>query len=178
MGWQGEGAAILQLTPDGRLPAGRHPATLDEMHDLFVAGAPHREARQFIFEAFKIHYSLVRQLFSRGTLWVDGGFCTHKPEAPKDIDMVIIVDPSEVQAFNSEKEERLLQLLTLQGVQVAQPGATTPRVQPMGGLIDCFFALSTDVDALKMWDLTWSGVKGTDGKIVPGLTKGYLEVTW
>ncbi|MEV8449973.1 MULTISPECIES: DUF6932 family protein [Streptomyces] len=178
VGRRREGAAILQLTAHGRLPAGKHPASLDEMHDLFVARAPHQEARQLIFDAFKIHYSLVRQLFSHGTLWVDGGFCTHKSTAPKDIDMVIIVDPGEVQNFSPAEEERLVQLLTLQAVEVELPELSAPRVQPMGGLIDCFFALSIDVDALKMWDLTWSSVKEADGTITPGATKGYLEVTW
>ncbi|WP_159325113.1 DUF6932 family protein [Streptomyces tendae] len=178
VGRRGEGAAILQLTAHGRLPEGKHPIDLEEMHDLFVARAPHQEARQLIFDAFKIHYSLVRQLFSHGTLWVDGGFCTHKPTAPKDIDMVIIVDPGEVQNFSPAEEERLMQLLTLQGVKVKQPDTRVQRVQPMGGLIDCFFVLSIDIDSIKMWDLLWSSVKEADGTITPGATKGYLELTW
>ncbi|MEE1813736.1 hypothetical protein PUR59_01600 [Streptomyces sp. SP18ES09] len=178
MGHLREGAAILELTPDGRLPVGRHSADIEEIHDLFVKRAPHAEARQLIFDAFKIHCSLVQRLFKHGKLWVDGGFCTHKEEAPKDIDMVIIVDPGDLQDFGPAEEERLLQLLTLQGVEVSSPGARAPRVQPMGGLIDCFFILTIDVDALDMWDQLWSSVKGSDGAIMPGVAKGYLEMSW
>jgi hypothetical protein len=173
-----EGATILQLNPDGRLPPGRHSADLDAIEALFVTQAPHRDKRQTVFEAFKIHFLLVRQLFARGTLWVDGGFCTHKPEAPKDIDMLMIVDPSDAANLGPGDMERLLQLLTLQQVQVGRPASVTPRVQPMGGLIDCFFALTTDTDTLKIFDQLWSSVKSADGTIVPGASKGYLEVTW
>lgn len=151
---------------------------MGEIRDLFVEQAPHRDRRELIFDSFKIHFSLVRELFSSGKLWVNGGFCTHKPEPPKDIDMVIVVDPHEVEHFGSAEWERLVQLLTLQGVSVEMPAAAAPRVQPMGGLIDCFFILSTDLAANKMWDQLWSSVKRDNGEIVPGLSKGYLEVSW
>ncbi|WP_404814184.1 DUF6932 family protein [Kitasatospora fiedleri] len=148
------------------------------MEDLFVTRAPHSETRKRIFDAFALYFTLVQDLIGRGTLWVNGGFCTHKEEPPKDIDLVIIANPEDIQHFGQAEEERLVQLLTLQGVNVGMPQAFSPRVQPMGGLIDAFFILSEDFDAVKMWDTLWSSVKGADGNIIEGATKGYLEVSW
>nr|WP_143173358.1 hypothetical protein [Nocardiopsis flavescens] len=152
--------------------------SVEEIYETFVENAPHRQAREVIFDAFKLHFSLIRKILASGTLWIDGGFCTHKAEEPKDIDIFIVVDPSVASRVTPEQEDQLMQLLTLQQVFSGAPRTALDRVQPMGGLVDCFLALSTDADALKEFDQLWSSVKGADGETVPGVTKGYLEVSW
>ena len=46
----------------------------------------------------------------------------------------------------------------------------------MSGLVDGFFAVRGDPDKPPYWNGHWSAVKGPDGKIVPGQTKGYVEM--
>ncbi|MFF9885787.1 DUF6932 family protein [Streptomyces eurythermus] len=167
---------IPPLTPGGMLPVGRHPATLEEIHDVFVANAPHAGHRQRLYSALELYVGLVRDLLPRATLWVDGGFCTHKPTPPKDIDLVLFASRRLVQHFDQEEWTRMSQLLTLQNLTAQAPPTMAGRIQPMGGLIDAFLAEEGNPDDVALWDHNWSLVRGDDGKIVEGERKGYLEV--
>ncbi|MEU6387020.1 hypothetical protein ABZ847_26070 [Streptomyces bauhiniae] len=167
---------IPPLTPGGMLPVGRHPATLEEVRDTFVVRAPHAGRRQRLYSALELYVELVRDLLPRATLWVDGGFCTHKPTPPKDIDLVLFASRRLVQHFDQEEWTRMNQLLTLQNLTAQSPPTLAGRIQPMGGLIDAFLAEEGNQADIDLWDHNWSLVKGDDGKIIEGERKGYLEV--
>ncbi len=160
--------------PYSTLPAGRHPATLAELYDSFVLNAPFRDRRELIYRALTLHTDLMAARFSALRLWIDGGFTTHKPWAePEDVDVVAVVPPGEL---GRAMEDQALPLSTLQGVFSGSPGVMTNKLHPMGGLMDVF--ILPDIPAvLTPWDTTWSQVKDSSGNLVPGATKGYLEVT-
>ncbi|MER5896960.1 hypothetical protein [Streptomyces sp. NPDC001876] len=167
---------IPPLTSGGLLPVGRHLATLDELHDMFVIKAPHPEHRQRIFSALELYVSLARDLLPRATLWVDGGFCTYKPIPPKDVDLVLVVSAKVVRHFDQAEWTRMNQLLTLQQVSAGYPQIVEHRVQPMGGLVDAFLAEEENPAELDLWDHQWSRVTDDNGAVIDGAKKGYLEV--
>ncbi|MHA7663066.1 DUF6932 family protein [Mycolicibacterium sp. HS_4_1] len=76
--------------PHATLPPGRHLATFDEIYELFVEQAPFKDERELIYEALRLYAKVVDQEFSDVTLWINGGFITHKSwAAPKDADVVV-----------------------------------------------------------------------------------------
>lgn len=170
---------VPDVNEDGLLPPGRHLATLDEIREKFVKDAPFDTERSVVFSALELHFQIIVSLIPTGSLWVDGGFVTHKSwAAPKDADLAYILRSEHLNGLESEAQERLASLVTLQGVQVAHPPIVVPRIQPMGGLIDAFLILQEVQSMMDYWDGVWSTVKGEDGEIIAGARKGYLEVAW
>ena len=167
---------IPALTSSGLLPPGRHRSTMEEIAEVFVERAPHTERRRRIFRAFELYADMIQEIIESGSFWVNGGFCTYKADPPNDVDLAVIIDQSI--PLTSKDYDRLAPLFTLQGVQVAQPAIATPRVQPMGGLIDSFAVMAGIAVQEQYWHDMWSKVKGPDGQPVLGASKGYLEVTW
>src|SRR4051812_43816270 len=80
-----EDNVLPDLTADGRLPVGRHETTLEELLERFVETAPNPERRLLLYRALVLYVDFVRVVFPGARLWIDGGFVTHKPEAPEDI---------------------------------------------------------------------------------------------
>ncbi len=171
------GLVIPDLTSDGWLPPGRHPASLEDIELIFVKRAPHADHRDLLFRTLTVYLDMVQQLLPRGSAWVDGGFCTYKDAAPHDVDITLLVPRS--RAEDMAFIEQFLPLLTLKDVHAEEPVSfMSPRMQPMGGKIDAFLCVAGDPAQEQYWDTVWSSVKGSDGEIVDGETKGYLEVTW
>jgi len=169
--------AIPTLDQDGRLPPGRHPATMSEIAHIFVERAPHRARRRLIFDAFDVYTRLVAELLPGSYVWVNGGFVTHKADPPKDIDLVIVVNPTS--ASPTLTLNQLLPLLTQTNIDMddrvgPQPGGRlqTPVLHPMGGLVDAYLVTAGNAAMLTYWDDWWSKVNGN-----PAAVKGYLEVT-
>ncbi|ORL03395.1 hypothetical protein A6F55_09240 [Prescottella equi] len=150
----------------GRLPEGLHRGTFKDLRIRFVDGAPHPERREMLMDALEFYADQVWSLLPTARLWVNGGFVTHKPWAPKDIDVVNVVRAREIDCLDLPT---LLPLLTHE----AQDGS---RVQPMGGLIDGFHAVRGDAEKLLYWQDWWSTVTDVDGNAIPGIRKGYVEV--
>src|SRR5690606_15838481 len=84
---------LLPTTPD-RSP---HAATVDEVYQTFVVGAPHRGRRQLIWDAFSIYSQLLWGYFPDAQLWLNGGFVTHKRDEPHDLDIAFLVPTSELE---------------------------------------------------------------------------------
>lgn len=85
---------IPQLTDQGLLPLGVHEATLDEVHKVFVDGAPFEPDRRRIFAALEIYAGMLWTELPSAVLWVNGGFVTHKQWAPPaDVDVAVLVPP-------------------------------------------------------------------------------------
>lgn len=152
------------------LPPGRHGATLVEVHAAFVSNAPFSAERQRIFDAFTLWVDQLRSLIPTGKLWVNGGFVTHKSwAAPKDIDVVLLCKPDDVNALSLADKALLATLLT-------QHGAGGFRKQPMGGLVDGFLTFKGDTIKTVEWLTQWSGVTDQHHNQIVGMTKGFLEV--
>jgi hypothetical protein len=148
------------------LPTGLHPATLDEVYETFVKRAPFRPRRELIFRALTLYIDLVSPQFTTCRYWINGGFVTHKQWAePEDADVVVVVPPAE---HKKVTQPEFMPLLTLG----SNAGG---KVHPMGGLIDGFVAMDHPA-ALSTWELTWSSVRDEQHNVVPGVSKGFLEV--
>jgi hypothetical protein len=167
---------LPSLTADKMLPAGIHQASLDEVEELFVEQAPFRDERREIWSAFQLYVGMLRKLVPSATIWVDGGFVTHKTWAPADMDLAVLLDGSHVSALTPEQLQRLTQLMTLQGVRVTSPLTAAARLQPMGGLIDAFVLEASDPHGRQFWESTWSRVYDQNKVLVPGKSKGFVEV--
>ncbi len=162
--------------PYATLPPGRHPASFDEIYRHFVANAPFQDERELIYEALRLYAKIVAKEFSDVTLWVNGGFVTHKSwAAPKDTDVVVVIPQADYTNMCSTTDA--LRLFTLQRVSVGLPRtlAPVPRIQPMAGLIDGFI-VPDDPTQLAVWHFTWSTVTDSNKNVVQGVQKGYLEV--
>lgn len=72
---------IPALDKNGRLPPGRHEATLEELQDMFVYNAKRRE----IFEGLLKLVAVLRSV-NVYTIYIDGSFATSK-ERPGDVDV-------------------------------------------------------------------------------------------
>jgi hypothetical protein len=135
---------------------------------MFVAGAPYGPERQQIYDAFVVWMGLMSKLLPGCRVWVDGGFVTHKTwAAPKDVDVVIVVRPSQLDTLTATDQTLLDSLLT---------DRRGPAGQPMGGLVDAFVGMRGDPE-LPSWRVFWSNVRDSDGSSVQDETKGFLEVT-
>ncbi|MBA4023883.1 MAG: hypothetical protein C0482_16110 [Gordonia sp.] len=145
------------------------------MHAAFVKDAPYEPERQLIYQALILYADILKTVFTAPVLWIDGGFVTHKHwEAPKDADVVVVVPW--VEYSNVCTDPKSLAYRTLQGVQVQDPPAAVPRVQPMGGLIDGFIIPDQPLQTAP-WHNIWSRVKDDNGNVLPATErKGYLEV--
>lgn len=150
-----------------------------EFKQRFVDAAPNADRRGEIFTAFEVYFAEIQSLFANGELWLNGGFVTHKTQAPKDIDVAVVVDGVALTSgFGPKEWQRVWQVMTLQGVTAAKPPVRVGRLQPIAGLVDSFILDVSDVAAKKLWDTTWSRVTDGTGKVIPGKIKGYAEVTW
>ncbi|ORA62163.1 DUF6932 family protein [Mycobacteroides franklinii] len=152
-----------------------YPATLNDLHDRFVAGAPeHKSERQRLFDALELHLNLLAEVGGAGKVWVDGGFITYKTAAPRDVDLVYLCrDEAHMGAML--RNERIHSLLTLKSVVIGKPAlGALARMQPVGGLVDAFLTVP---EGQMYWAGMWARVKGPDGRPVPGVRKGFVEVT-
>lgn len=148
------------------LPEGVHVASLPEIQQRLVSGAPFETERQRIFAALELWTDLVRAMLPDARFWVDGGFVTRKPwAAPSDVDVTVLVTPAALNALSLAEQNQMSQLLTKRGVGKA-----------MGGLVDAYLIVRGDVSQTVYWRDLWSTALDEDRRPLPGVKKGYLEV--
>jgi hypothetical protein len=168
---KGNSVGLPELDHQGRLPVGRHVATLDEVRDVFVSAAPNAHIRESIYGAMRLHLNRLVEIGGPAKVWINGGFVTHKAEAPADVDLVYLCADDE-HLLRMLNADGVFELLTLQGVAIHKPIATgIRRLQPVGGLVDAFLARPS---SYSYWDGLWSLVRTTES--VPRELKGYVEV--
>jgi hypothetical protein len=122
------------------------------------------------------YLDICRRVLGAANYWIDGGFVTNKPDAPFDIDVAILPDDwSALERNDSVRDElRFWGLLTLQDLIVGPPTYVgLKRLQPFGGELDSFLCYPGHEP---IWHGTWSALKW-DNVLVPGVIKGYVEVT-
>jgi uncharacterized protein DUF6932 len=165
----------------GTLPPGIHRATLGEVGARFVDEAPvhTRERRGLILDAMRIHVTLVRALFYRHeiTIWLNGGFCTHKEHKPRDGDFACLVPGDALEEVHRDAALPLWTLGSVTGTLghsdlVVQTG----KLHCMGGLTDALVVNRDNPYAVERQRRLWSRVTGPDGEIIVGATKGFVEV--
>lgn len=181
-------------TDTGFLPEGIHSATWDEFVQLFVDDAPHSEHRRRRLRALEVWIDCLDELLPGATLWLDGGFVSHKAVAPFDIDVLASIDPkvwepvaiqadAEMQTFaawidagqqgtppKTPTVTTLSGLMTLQGVRDTN-GQFFPRVQPFGGRIDGFIFPADAKETLENFRRWWMM------DYTSGSSKGFVEVS-
>jgi hypothetical protein len=165
----------------GTLPPGIHRATLDEVRTRFVDDAPDhtRERRGLILDAMRIHITLVRRLFYRHqiTIWLNGGFCTHKDDKPRDGDFACLVP---AHALEEVHRDAALPLWTLGSVTGtlghSDMVVRTEKLHPMGGLTDALVVNRDNPYAVERQRRLWSRVTSPNGEIINGAAKGFVEV--
>lgn len=177
----------------GFLPPGVHPCSWVELEQVFVEDAPHTEHRRRRLHALEVYVDCVDEILPGSTLWVDGGFVSHKADPPFDIDVLVKAKPgawaalmklvtAEQQAFAAwaqkgqqgypPKTPRLTQLsglMTHQDVRVGD-GEYFPRIQPFGGRVDGFIFPADLRHALDNFRRDWMVDAATGAK------KGFVEV--
>jgi hypothetical protein len=180
------GGEKVAIPPTGglyaTLPVGRHAATFDEVYETFVEQAPFSDERQLIFDALRLYTRAVAREFTDLTLWINGGFVTHKTwAAPKDSDVAVVVPSADhTRVFNDPAaSERMCAYQTVHNM-TAFLSATTAvhatRLQPMAGLVDGF-VIPDEPMQMALWDYRWSLVNDENGNLLPDtFRKGYLEV--
>lgn len=152
-----------------------YQATLGDLHDLFVQGAPFESRRRLVQRALELYAELVWAAAPQARLWINGGFTTLKQwGAPEDADVVSIVPVEDYSRFT--KEPALLPLNTLGNARASSPeGFTAAKLHTMGGLIDGYFVADYEPWLLP-WRIKWSTVNGPDKKPIDGRKKGFVEV--
>ena len=170
--------ALPEWNGNGLLPPGIYPASMSDIYERFVEDAPQRDRREILFSALSFYMTVMERFVPSGRAWIDGGFGTQKGVAPHDVDVVVL--PADWNALGSLPEEDhndFLGLLTLQDIIIGSfdPPEWWARLQPIGGALDGFVC---QPGSEAVWEGTWSSVKGDDGFIIPGVKKGFVEVTW
>jgi hypothetical protein len=154
---------------DWYLPPGIHRCTLDEIHQRFVVEAPFPSERGPVFDAFRTWAGLVLAMLPKARLWINGGFVTHKTwSAPSDIDVVILVKRSELNALSDLQQVRFDELMTDTSEGIKR--------KAMSGLVDGFSCARGDIEKTLIWRETWSSLLDENRDVVSDVTKGFLEV--
>jgi hypothetical protein len=162
----------------GLLPPGRYPATIADLYQRFVLEAPAAGFRNDTFLAGQVWLNRAADIFGPGHAWIDGGFTTWKTDIPHDMDIAYIpLDYSRAEAALSGSDGWGLRTLQSVFYLHPEPGGHLLRLQPMGGMVDGFLIDPGVPEDLIQWHNIWSAVKGRDGRIIPGLEKGYVEVS-
>lgn len=175
MDHSGASLELPSLNDEGLLPVELHVTTLDEIERVFVREAPFSNERALIFDALRIYARLVWARFPEAVLWVDGGFVTHKDWAPpKDVDVTVVL--TGMADYDPHEHPEDVPLWTLMDVSAGRPSlASIERVQPMGGLVDGFYAPGDNAATVTFWTGWWKRLSKQDGQVVPN-AKGFVEV--
>ncbi|MEM6110471.1 hypothetical protein AAHS21_30275 [Mycobacterium sp. 050272] len=127
----------------------------------------------------RIHIALVRRLLYRHeiTIWLSGGFCTHKENTPGDGDFACLVP---AHALEEAHRDAALPLWTLGSVTGTLGRSDlvvqTEKLHCMGGLTDALVVNRDNPYAVERQRRWWSRVIGADGETIDGVTKGFVEV--
>lgn len=158
----------------GLLPPGRHLATLEDLYERCVIGAPHRSRREELFAALRTFKDVTRRVIGQASLWIDGDLITAKPEPPSRIDVILVPDDWDaLLAAEGRDRDRVFGLLTLHDVVVGHPlYIGLEAMQPFAGELDSFLCYPGDKED---WHEEWSLVNWDD-EVVSGAVKGYVEV--
>lgn len=151
-------------------------ATLNEVHQRYVKDAPEPARRGVIWRAFQVWHELAQTVAPGSRYWISGSFLTEKAR-PSDLDVILVWDEAHLDAFHPELSQDARVLLSHLTVSAVQPAGTVDKLQPMGGLIDGFYAPSWIPEHTAVWQQRWSTEYDKTTRQPTGVRMGYLEVT-
>jgi hypothetical protein len=105
------GVCVLgKFNAAGYLDAGLHPMGSVDIEKAFVASFPHSSTRKKIFAGYCHHYSELAAIISHFEQYLDGSFISNKND-PGDIDLVVLIDATVVDALTPAQQAKLRELL-------------------------------------------------------------------
>jgi len=91
------------------LPPGIHDFSVDALHNVFVLPFQ-SDRREYLYQRLRIFSEHLQRTGISCEVWIDGSFCTGKPD-PGDVDIVVFVNPDEVNSLPQDKLEIMEDLL-------------------------------------------------------------------
>jgi hypothetical protein len=151
----------------GLLPAGIHPATVQDVEDTFVTPFQGSTTRAGIFSFWVEHRKAIADFVVLGKQWLDGSFVTDKND-PGDADVVTFLDPDEVDQL---PPHRVIMLQGLMG------GPYTRGLWRCDSYYIAEYPLGhpyrqTYEQYVQYWNGHFSKVRGS-----PSTVKGFVEVS-
>lgn len=118
-------------------PAGFFETSLEELQIHCVDPFPDSDRRKALYAGAVVYFQQLSNIGCDLEIWIDGSFVTQKPE-PDDIDVVVVMDPAQVDRLSPEKAAALEAL------------ADTNTVKTRFGL-HVFFVAGNSRDGLAYW---------------------------
>ena len=150
----------------GYLDAGLHVFASDEFESHFVTSFPHSKTRTTILDGYTRHCREIVGLVGACEQFLDGSFVTSKND-PGDIDLVMFIDATVVDALPHDKQQALMEL-------VAGPN-TRANYHCDAYFCPIYPAGHPMSDAARQKRKYWMGEFGYDRSDVP---KGIVHVTF
>ena len=151
------------------LPAGIHGATPGEVAALLVDTDPRYQRRVELWTLYLQFRTLLRGLVAVQHEYLDGSFVTSRA-APKDTDASFWVEASHIEALGPAQR---MAFMTLWDQRMSVFRCDAYLVTP------CAAGHSAYAD-YEFWknrtEVSWPAYKNRAREIVPGVTKGYIEV--
>ncbi len=108
----GLGATLsTKFNGHGYLDAGLHVFDGAELEAQFVTSFPHSSTRQQILTGYKQHSIEIASIVGRCEQFLDGSFVTNKND-PGDVDLVMLVDATVVDALPDAQKVKLKELVS------------------------------------------------------------------
>lgn len=95
---------------DSIFPPGFHDIDKDDIPDLFVNSFNNHTHREYLTERLFAYLDEFEKLGLSAEVWLDGSYTTYKPE-PKDIDLLIICNQSEINKLPASMRPKIKELL-------------------------------------------------------------------
>ncbi|NBA85236.1 hypothetical protein GVN16_05660 [Emticicia sp. CRIBPO] len=87
-----------------------------QLDSVFLEPFGENQHRKYLIDRFKAFISEFEVLNLSAEIWIDGSFCTRKPE-PKDIDVVFLIDRNEIDSLD-ERGKIIFESLLMQRDEV------------------------------------------------------------
>jgi hypothetical protein len=155
----------LDFDKNGYLAAGIHEMAQPDLEANFVTAFPYSSTRSEIIAGYNRHAAEIVALVGRCEQFLDGSFVTNKND-PGDVDLVIFVDASVLDALDAAKRDAFRALVN---------GKETRKTRMCDAYICPVYPDGhANADASRQSRKYWMGEFGFDRSDVP---KGIVRVT-
>lgn len=105
------GGVSSKFNGHGYLEAGVHPFDTIELEAHFVTSFPHSSTRSQILTGYRQHSLEIAAIVGSCDQYIDGSFVTNKND-PGDVDLVVLVDATVVDALPDDQKLKLKELVS------------------------------------------------------------------
>lgn len=162
----------LEDTPGIReriLPAGTYSATVEEIRETFVSAFPASVRRPLIYQGWTQFRALVRRLVPVQSEFIDGSFVTDRLN-PDDIDLSLWVRASDIDSL-PPNDALALEAVMGRRFQFLCDAYLVPICDEGHRLYPHFTWIKEKTARY------WAAYKDLNDEVIPGITKGYVEVS-